>query len=1018
MMYKLIKMGLRGIMPRRVQMIGLVCLMLVLATGFTQSFGNGMNMQGQSITVTGVVTDQSTGESLPGVSILVKGTLTGTVSDLNGRYSINVPDPSNMLVFSFIGYNTREIVVGNQRTINVSLTTAIAELDEVVVIGYGQARRRDITGAITSIRVDDIGDLNVTNFGEAIQGLVAGVQVRGTGQPGAEPSMEIRGIGNFSNNEPLYIIDGLPTRANRDFNVGDIESIQIIKDASAAAIYGSRAANGVVIITTKSGREGPLRVNFSSNTSQEWLPRFDLMDRDTWIEFNNRAYDAVNRPRQNHFDGNTDWQDVTFQNALRTDNNLTFSGGGESGTYLLSLNHQTNEGTTIGSNSDRLAIRVNTKAQKGIFVIGQNLAISNFTVANLNTNPIADVTRMLPTIPLYNENNPGGFGYGDENRARTFGVNPVAREALEDSETRNQRIRGNAFAELNWPTLQYRFNYGLDYTNNQHDFLRKVGNWTLNQPIDPSRIYAEKGRYESHLFENTLSFRETFASHRITALLGQSYQTFYEDRVWGEGQNVIQAGGQYFSVLNATTANARVGGWYNEGALLSFFGRMNYNYNDRYIAEFTMRYDGTSRLPLDNRWEYFPSISGAWRISEENFFNVSWIDDLKINASYGRLGSSNIGYYDYQSVLNINPQYVFGANNLQNGITTVRLVNQDLRWEMMEQINLGLESVLLGGRLIPTLNFYQSETRDVLTNMPILWTTGNDGGEPLGNAASLRNTGFELDMTWRDRIEASNLNYSVGFNFGSMKNEIVDLGYGNEVFYTWQTINEIGQPIGMYYLIQTMGLFQNEQEVQSHTNSAGQVIQPNARPGDIRYLDANDDGRITGDDRVIVGNPWPKFEYGLNIAANWNNLDFRMVGYGAHGFDIFNGPRSLMDRFDDNSAYRAGVQPWTPENPNTDFPRIIYADDRNSRGDIDRWLEDGSFFKIRQITLGYTIPTAWFGGYVNRMRISATAQNLITITKYTGLDPEFRAPNLFQRTYDNHRFPTPKAVTFSIQLDI
>lgn len=967
--------------------------------------------------VSGTVIDSMEGGTLPGVNIIVKGTSQGTSTDMDGNYQIVVPSPTDTLVFNYVGYQSLEVPIDGRSEINVELQQDVIVGEDLVVVGYGQQRRRDITGAITSVSVEDIGDINVTNLGEALQGMVPGVTIRTTGQPGAEPSMEIRGLGNFSNNEPLYIIDGVPSRANRDFNVNDIESVQILKDASAAAIYGSRAANGVVIITTRSGREGPMRVEFSSSTSRDWLPQFDLMDRETWIEFNNRAYDEAGMPRQNHFEADTDWQDVTFQPAWRTDNNLTLSGGSETGTYLLSLNRQSNEGTTIGSDSERLGIRINTKANRGILTVGQNLAITNFSVAELNTNPIADVTRMLPTIPVYDEDNFGGFGYGDENRARTFGVNPVARENLEDARTENQRIRGNAFLELDWSSFNYRFNYGLDYNSHNFEFLRREGNWTLNQPFDPSRIYNEKGNSHSHLFENTLEFRDSFSNHTVTTLVGQSYQTFDNEEIWGEGQNVIEAGGNYFNVLDATTSDARTGGWLTEGAILSFFGRANYNYADRYIAEFTMRWDGTSRLPETNRWQGFPSVSGAWRVSEESFFDVEWVDDLKFNASYGLLGSSNIGFYDYQSVLNINPQYVFGEN-MRSGVTQVELVNQNLRWETLTQLNVGLEATLFDARLLPRLSYFNSETQDVLTEMPILMTTGNDGGDPLVNAASLRNQGIEFDLTWRDRIEANDLFYSIGFNIGSTSNEILELGHGQTVFYTWQTINEIGQPIGAYYLIKTDGIFQSEQEVLDHVNSNGDVIQPNAQPGDIRYVDANDDGQITSADRQIVGSPWPDFEYGINLSAAWRGLDLRVSGFGAYGFEIFNGPRSLMDRFDDNSAYRSGIEPWTPENTDTDFPRIIYADQRNARGDIDRWLEDGSFFKFREITLGYTLPSRIFGETIDNLRVSLTGQNLFTITNYSGLDPEFEAPNIFQRTYDNHRFPTPRTVSFNIQLSI
>src|SRR5699024_1593729 len=480
---------------------------------------------------------------------------------------------------------------------------------------------------------------------------------------------------------------------------------------------------------------------------------------------------------------------------------------------------------------------------------------------------------------------------------------------------------------------------------------------------------------------NTLTFDKDFNRHNINTVLGQSFQTFLTDMTWGEGTHLTRVGDKYFTQLDATTQNLRTCGYLNEAAIVSFFGRFSYNYDDRYIGEFTMRWDGTSRLPEQNRWSSFSSVSGAWRVSNESFFKVEWINELKLKVSWGQLGSSNIGDYDYQGVLNINPQAVFGRDQqIRNGVTQVQLVNSDLRWETLTQTNVGLDATVLDNRLNTSINYFVSETEDVLTEIPILMTTGNDGGNPLGNAASLRNTGIEFDAKWQDTIGEGDFSYSIGANFSRLRNEIVSLGFGQAELYTWQTKNEVGRPVSMYYLIETDGLFQNDQEVQNHTNSDGEVIQSDAQPGDIRYIDANDDGQITSDDRQIVGSPWPDFEYGLNVTAAYKNFDLRVQGFGAQGFKIFNGPRSVMDRFDDNSSYRQGIDPWTPENRNTDFPRIIYGDQRNSRGDQDRWLENGSYFKIKNITLGYTVPEDLINAWFDRLRVSVTGQNLITFT--------------------------------------
>lgn len=989
-----------------------MCIALLLLVGVT----NNVYAQNR-FEISGVVVDASDQISLPGVSVLVKGTSRGTATDLDGNFTLSV-STGETLVFSYIGYLTQEVVVQNQDDLVVEMQSQYIEGTELVVVGYGQQRRADVTGAISTITNEKIEDAHVINFGEAIQGLVPGVKVSTTGAPGAEPSIEIRGIGNFANNDPLYVIDGVPTRANRDFNVNDIESVQILKDASAAAIYGSRAANGVIIITTKKGKSGPLQVDFNSTVGWDWLPRFDLMGREEWIEFNNRAYDEAGIPRQNHADGDTNWQDEVFKVGTRQDQNLSISGGGENSKFLVSLNYLTNSGTTIGSDSERLSLRVNTEGKKGIFTIGENLAISNFHVNELNTNPIVDVTRMLPTIPVYNENNPGGFGYGDEATSRTFGTNPIAKEFLEDGVTENQRIRGNLFVEADLlKNLTYKFNYGYNFNNHNYRFLRKVGNFTLNQPYDPSRLFEEKGNDMMSLYENTLSYNQKVGGLTADVVLGQAYQVDTIERIWGEGQNLTQIGDDYYDVLDQTGDNYRVGGWKGETALLSYFGRANLNWEDKYIVQLTMRYDATSRLPKANRGGYFPSVSGAWRISKESFFDVDWITDLKLIASYGQLGSSNIGRYDYQPVINTFPQAVFGTDqHVDNGAIAVQLVNDDLRWETLTQTNVGFDAVFLDGKLSVASNYFYSETADILTPLNILMTTGNDGGNPYVNAASVSNTGFEVDMTWRNYLESSDLDYAVGLNFSTLRNKILSLADGETKYYTWQTINEVNQPISMYYLIRTDGIFQNQQEIAEHVNSQGVVIQPNAQPGDIRYLDYNDDGQITGDDRQLAGDPWADFELGLNFDVNYKNFDFGLQGFGAFGFDIFNGPKSVMDRFDDNSGYRAGISPWTPENTDTDFPRIVYADQRNSRGDTDRWLENGSYFRIRQISLGYTVPENIFKESIKKMRVSVTGRNLITFTKYSGLDPEFSAPNIFRRTHDDYMFPSVRNVSFNVQL--
>lgn len=763
-----------------------------------------------------------------------------------------------------------------------------------------------------------------------------------------------------------------------------------------------------------------MRVELSARSSVQTIPRYDLAETDEFIRLNNMAYDNAGVPRQNLDPSiNTDWQDAAFRTGEMHDYNLSFSGGSDNGSYMVSGNYFGNKGAVIGTGFNRLSLRVNSEGSKGIFSIGENLAITRSHSDEMAGNPIADVTRMLPTIPVYDDRNPGGYGYGNPNRGSTFGSNPVAIANLQDIQNQNIRIRGNLWSEVQiLRSLTYRLNLGLDASSDNYTFLRKEGNWTQNQPHDPAIYNENRAGFTDGLIENTLSFDETFGQHSIKALAGQTYQHINYSQIWGTKRNIpSNAAGEYYSVLDQGD-NAQLGGYEQEAVLLSYLGRIEYSFADRYLLNAVVRRDGTSRLAPAHRWGTFPSVSGAWRISEENFFTAPWVSDLKIRASYGKLGSSNIGYWDHMNLINIFPTIVMGADGEEQilpGATQVRLANQDLRWEILTQQNYGFDAGFFNNRLMLTAEYFISVTDDVLTNMPIPRTTGHDGTNPFVNAASLKNSGFEFSATYRESQRP--LNYYVTANLTTLRNEVLSLGYGRNDIYVGNTVTEVGQPIGMWFVLETDGLFQSQEEINSYTNSEGEIIQPNAQPGDIRFVDHNDDGQITNSDKVVSGSPWPDYEVGLNVGASYNGFDFSMQWFGSFGATVYNGYRSLVDRFDDNSNYRSGVQPWTPENPNTDFPRVVAASTLNSRGDTDRWLENGSFMRLKLIRLGYSVPESLTEriGFSNA-QISISGQNLLTFTKYQGLDPEFVNTNIFTRGADNYAFPNLKMYTLGLQL--
>lgn len=533
-------------------------------------------------------------------------------------------------------------------------TEDIQSLEEIVVVGYGTQQKRDLTGAVSIVKSEELNKRQATTVAEAMQGLAAGVNIRGGGRPGSGANIQIRGLKNLGNTNPLYVIDGMITTANRDFNPNDIESIQILKDASAVAIYGSRAANGVIIITTKKGKEGPMQVAFSGRSSVQLMPRYDLAETEEFARLNFMAYDNAGVPRQDlDMSVNTDWQEEAFQTGHIHDYNLSLSGGNENGTYMVSGNYFGNKGTVISTGFDRLSLRVNSQGSKGIFSIGENLAITRSLADEMSGNPVRDVVRLLPTIPVYNPNNPGGYGCGDEARARTFGSNPVAIAELEERTNENLRIRGNLWSELQiLPSLTYRLNLGLDASSDHHHFLRKEGNWTLNQPYDPAILHENRANFRDVLVENTLTFNETFDEHSINVIAGQTYQHTNYDQIWGTKRNVLRnSAGKYYDVLDQGD-EPQTGGFSQEAVLLSYLGRFEYSYADKYLINAVFCRDGTSRLAKAHRWGTFPSVSAGWRISEEDFFQLPWVSDLKLRASYGTLGSSNIEYWDYLATIN------------------------------------------------------------------------------------------------------------------------------------------------------------------------------------------------------------------------------------------------------------------------------------------------------------------------------------------------------------------------------
>lgn len=977
----------------------------------------------QNVTITGKVVDQDQ-EPLIGVSVVIKGTTTGVSTDLDGNFSLQGKEGS-VLLFSYIGMTSKEVTFTGT-PLKVVLEDDAKMIEDVVVIGYQTVKKADLTGAVSVVKSEDMGKGGSNTLTGQLQGLATGVNVRNTGRADGDAIIQIRGVGSLSNNSPLWVVDGMITNPSNDFNPADIESIQILKDASAAAIYGSRAANGVIIVTTKKGKKGPMKVNVSVKETIEWSPKYDLMNAKNYKYYNDIAYEeaiknkiGAVKTKQLHSDFDTDWQREVLKTALVQDYNVSLSGGGEGGSYYVSGGYLNNDGVSYGNTFERFNIRVNTEGRKGMFSFGENLSLSMFNADPNQTNTYNDLLRMLPTIPVYDENNPGGYGYGDAAKYNTFGVNPIARENLEYRRNRQSRANGAIWLEfkpLSW--LSYKLNAGIDFYFWEHTWFRREGNWTQNQEHrDPEGSKARDNTYNT-LIEHTLNFNKDFDKHHVDAVLGMTYQHDKWQGLSGSRLNFPFVNGDYLMVLDAGQSNMTNANSIRESAMMSYLGRVNYNYDNTYYLSATFRHDGTSRLHKDYRWGTFPSFSAAWRISKERFFDVPWIDDLKLRANWGRLGNSSIGNWDYLGTVNQSLVTVFN-NKIVPGASQIRIVNEGLKWETKETTNIGFDAFMLNNRLGLSAEYYYSKTKDVLATINIPMTTGNDGGRPRANAASLRNTGFELTASWRDQVE--DFKYSASLNLTTLSNKVISLPLATPRVINGEGYTEAGSALGMFYLFKTDGLFRTQEDIDNYVTSQGTPIQIDGnRPqlGDVRYIDTDDNGHITDEDKQVVGSPWAKLQTSLLFNASWKNFDFSMMWYGQFGNKIYNISEWQGRLFSDNSNYlnfKKGEEPYQV-NPKSNTPRIIYGDARNNKA-ADRFLENGSYFRMKTVSLGYTFDSQLLNTFgLDKLRFYVTGNNLLTITAYRGIDPDFANGNIWNPGTNGFEYPNTRSVLFGLDV--
>ena len=954
-------------------------------------------------TVRGTVTDAETGASLPGAVVTVQGTTQRAAASDDGAYEIRVPSLQDSLSFSYVGYATVVVPIAGRAVVDVALAPAVLGGDGVVVVGYTTERERDITGSVATVTPEEIQVRKVTRLEEALKGRVAGVSVSTTGEPGEAARINIRGLGFTNNNEPLYVVDGMYTRQNPNLDPDDIATIQVLKDASAAAQYGSQAANGVIVITTKRGRPGENAISVNSYYGVQQIPnRIDMMGAEGWAEINRTAYEnagldplagAVNPTTS------TDWQGALFQTGAIQNYDLTASGGSGDATYLVSGSYIDQDGAIIQTGFERYGLRVNSEIQRGILTLGENAAISRSTKANLVGFPLVDAVRMLPTIPVYDSTTTSGYGYGSEANY-TFGTNPVGAQMLQDNANATNQVLGTAYAGLRFlDNLRYRLNLGFQYDDFTNRTFNRRGQLRLNNPLNPANLLHTRDNSSSLLVENLLTFEDTFGAHAVNAVAGYTQQRSDFTRVSAYRESFSD---EDLRVINAGTQNLNNSGFDVTTVLRSFLVRANYSLADRYLFTGNFRRDGSSRFGAENRWGNFAAGSVGWVVSEEGFYRgvpvlSSYVDLFKLRASYGTLGNQDIGDYEFAGLIQQNISYVFGDDAIASGATQLSLANPLIRWQDKTQLNAGVDLSLFGSRMELSAEYYVSETGGLLVRAPLPPSLGSQAS-PFVNAGSVRNSGFEFGSSYR--YSGGDVDLRAGLNLTTINNEVLGLGGGDQDIFAGPfgvARTAVGGPVGSFYVLDMDGIFQSEQEVLRHTSTLEDgtvvVIQPGARPGDVRFRDLNGDGLINDEDRYDAGNAFPDLQGGFFLDGRFRNVDLGLALQGSLGNKVFNVVRYWTDRMDDNSNYRADLEPWTPQNPSQTTPRAVYGTQgaMNATAASDRWVEDGSFLRVQNVEVGYTLParlTRQLGAASQGVRVYLNLQNVLTITGYSGWDPE------------------------------
>ncbi len=1012
--------------------------------------------QAQQRTVIVTVLDEA-GDPIIGASVIERGTTNGGITGVDGTFTLPVAGNNAVVQASFLGYTTREVLVGTQTNMTVTLSVDTQVLDEVVVVGYGVQQKKLVTGANIQVKGEDVSKRNTQNALDALVGQSPGVQIsQSSGQPGEDFRVSIRGLGTVGNATPLYIVDGVQSGSISHINPSEIESIDVLKDAASAAIYGARAANGVIIITTKTGKVGRATISYDAYVGFQNPPKLtQMLNAQEYAMIQNEA--ARNSGR-NPYDwkqefgidlatiGNgTNWlEEIIQRNAISQNHVVSALGGTEQSIYSMSLSYSSQEGVFGGSKvsgNDRYTFRVNTehKIYKDIIKIGEHASFSYTERKGVSTggegsNLIRNAIEATPFLPVYDAN-------GDYHQALPWypeESNPVGSMNLKNMNlTDTNKFQADVYLEVQpIKGLRYKSTFGLDFTNIYYRRYMPVYQLSATDMNQMDYVEQRATKAYSYSWENIINYDFKVSDHTFNALLGMQAQRSGGHNLYAQKKELTFSDFDHAWLTNAT--NVGTGQVTATGApadldnLVSYFGRLSYNYREKYLFTGTMRADASSRFGANNRWGYFPSVSAGWVLTNEDFLSQvrNIVEFLKLRVSWGQNGNQNITAYSYLATIQSNANYEFGANDNTNtsyvGSYQNRMPNPNIKWETSEQFDVGLDAQFVNGRLSVALDYYSKTTKDWLVQVPVAAVLGA-ATNPFINGGSIRNSGVELAMSYRSK--PGKFTWSINGNMAYNKNKVLDIpnsegiihGSQDVLFHGMQEMNraQTGYPIGYFWGLDMVGIFQTREEIENWKNSKGKVIQPTALPGDVKFVDHNDDGQIDMSDNIDLGNPYPDITMGLSVSLAYKGFDFFLSSNGSFGHQIAQSYRTVS-RFQSNYPKKI-LGRWTGEGTSNKYPRVTQGDDTNGnwRYNSQLYIENGDFWRINNVTLGYDFATLFKNSPLGQFRLYASVQNLLTVTKYSGMDPDvgyFDSRNAWGSGIDLGYYPRPRTILLGVNV--